>query len=518
MSSLESLALCLALSSMGQAPGVGETVLIEFTADWCGPCQTMQPMLHQLKAAGYPIRQVNVDRNRALAAQYRVTNIPCFVMVAGGREIERQTGATDQARLLGMLQRAGVQAAGRENARALGQSPDGSRSKGIPFFSRETPARSTDSRAVEITSLGVQPALAPRPSVATSPQPYSRTQSQNPPPITNPTELEQRLVRATVRLKVDDPSGHSFGTGTMIDRRGNDVLVLTCGHLFRDFDGTGAILVEFTSQGRQVQAPGRLLSHDLKRDLGLVSIRTLEPVQLARVASGNTPAAIGDRVVNVGCNNGQAPTPRRSRITGIDKYLGPPNLEVAGMPVEGRSGGGVFDQRGNLIGVCFAADPADNEGVYAGLASIHAELDRMGLQAVYRGGNQTSHPATSLASVEPPAMPEQMPVASQQSLPATTGPLITPTATAAMPPGDRPAVANSLSAAEQATLAELGKRVQEAEVICIVRPLNDSQAKSEIIVLDRASPEFLRQLSARRRMDRRQLTSYEREHVQRPQR
>jgi hypothetical protein len=65
-----------------------------------------------------------------------------------------------------------------------------------------------------------------------------------------------------------------------------------------------------------------------------------------------------------------------------------------------------------------------------------------------------------------------------------------------------------LTSQERATLAELQQKSQHAEVICIVRSLNDPQAKSEIIVLDRASPAFLHQLSAERStQDGRHLTS-----------
>jgi hypothetical protein len=73
---------------------------------------------------------------------------------------------------------------------------------------------------------------------------------------------------------------------------------------------------------------------------------------------------------------------------------------------------------------------------------------------------------------------------------------------------DRPAAPGSLSAEETAALAEIRRRAAGAEVICIVRPLSDPRAKSEIIVLDRASPEFLQQLTAEERtQNARHLTS-----------
>ncbi len=66
--------------------------------------------------------------------------------------------------------------------------------------------------------------------------------------------------------------------------------------------------------------------------------------------------------------------------------------------------------------------------------------------------------------------------------------------------GARPGLADvkQLTPAESATLAALSSKMQGAEVICIVRSLTDPQAKSEIIVLDRASPAFMERLSAER--------------------
>ena len=47
-------------------------------------------------------------------------------------------------------------------------------------------------------------------------------------------------------------------------------------------------------------------------------------------------------MASVGCNNGEDPTVQRSRINSLDRFLGPPNLQVAGQPIIGRSGGGLF--------------------------------------------------------------------------------------------------------------------------------------------------------------------------------
>src|SRR5271157_949127 len=79
--------------------GAGETVLLDFYADWCGPCRSMSPTVEQLAANGYPVRRVNVDQYRDLAKRFGITSIPCFVMIVNGQEAGRVVGATSLGRL-----------------------------------------------------------------------------------------------------------------------------------------------------------------------------------------------------------------------------------------------------------------------------------------------------------------------------------------------------------------------------------------------------------------------------------
>ena len=73
-------------------------------------------------------------------------------------------------------------------------------------------------------------------------------------------------------------------------------------------------------------------------------------------------------------------------------YMGPPNVEVDGLPVEGRSGGGLFDERGELIGVCYAADPSLKEGLYNGADVVYYELGKLGLQRLFNERNDEAVP------------------------------------------------------------------------------------------------------------------------------
>ncbi len=315
------------------------------------------------------------------------------------------------------------------------------------------------------------------------------------------TASDAALLAASVRLRIEDSDGFSCGSGTIIDARDGEALVLTCGHIFRDSKGKGRIEVDLFDSGRPRQVQGRLISYDLTRDVGIVAIRPEGPVTTARLAPPDYRVQAGLPVVSVGCNDGRNPTPRHSRVNSLDKFQGPPNIQVAGQPVEGRSGGGLFSSDGYLIGVCNAAVPNDNNGPYNGVgpndgeglfaapATIRAELDSAKLSFIYRSPAVTPTGATGRGAesrpmalaAAPPPMPERMP------------------GTERLPP--LAATPNRMSPQEQAALDEIRRNLKDgAEVICVIRPRNNPTAKSQVIMLDRASPEFLERLAAERRL------------------
>ena len=479
MVSLQVATLILAVA------GVGDTVLLDFGAPWCGPCRSMEPVVAQLTAAGYPVRKVDLERDSALAAQYGVSRIPCFVLISGGREIDRFEGTADASRLVEMFRKIPAQSA-PQAAQAAPRVTDARSPSPEPplrrLFSgirpRNLVGRGRGSRAAP--AEGIKPA-----------DPFLGSPSQ-PEPMPGPDQqqhdggIAQRLVAASVRLTIEDSAGFSYGSGTMIDARGEEALVLTCGHIFRDSQGKGKISVDlFTPQGPK-RVPGRLVSYDLKRDVGLVAIRPGRPVETARLAPKTYRPAKGDNVVTVGCNNGADPTAVESQITSLDKFLGPANVQVAGQPVQGRSGGGLFTADGLVIGVCNAADPADNEGLFAATATIYQQLDDAHLTSVLDTPATRAAVTSIAATTEAPfrdALKDD-----QRLVPVPTDLRV----------GARSRPQPVLTSSEQATLAELRQKADGAEVICIVRSLDDPSNKSEIIVLDRASQGFLKQLAAER--------------------
>ena len=70
-------------------------VLVDFYADWCGPCKNMAPILKQLKAElkdAVSIIKINVDTNQTLAAKYQVQGVPTFMVFKNGKQTFRQSG------------------------------------------------------------------------------------------------------------------------------------------------------------------------------------------------------------------------------------------------------------------------------------------------------------------------------------------------------------------------------------------------------------------------------------------
>ena len=76
-------------------------VLVDFWAVWCGPCQMMAPILHELEAEMQDVQigKVNVDEQMDLARQFRVVSIPTLIIFKNGQEVQRMVGVTSKEEL-----------------------------------------------------------------------------------------------------------------------------------------------------------------------------------------------------------------------------------------------------------------------------------------------------------------------------------------------------------------------------------------------------------------------------------
>lgn len=78
-------------------------VLVDFYADWCGPCKAMQPVIQQVaqEVKGKArIIKVNIDQAREAATQYNVNAVPTFMLFKNGKAVWRHAGMIDKHSLL----------------------------------------------------------------------------------------------------------------------------------------------------------------------------------------------------------------------------------------------------------------------------------------------------------------------------------------------------------------------------------------------------------------------------------
>src|SRR5262249_12699295 len=150
-------------------------------------------------------------------AKYHIGSIPCFVLLVNGREVDRVTGASGKEPLLAMFQKAGVSPGGRM-ANAGGRRDSPAAGEGFPSEISSMPLGGSKAMGAPVGSRGNE--FSSSGTAGSSPESW---------------------IACCVRLKVADSKGNSVGSGTIIDARQDEALVLTCGHIFRDSDGKGEI-------------------------------------------------------------------------------------------------------------------------------------------------------------------------------------------------------------------------------------------------------------------------------------
>lgn len=438
----------LVAASAGDADRNLDNVVLEFSAKWCGPCKKVAPLVSRLKRQGYPIRKIDVDREPELARQFRITSIPAFVVLVDGKELERTVSIVSESRLKRMLAR-------------------------IPKKSRR---ESAGLASIADRSIGKK-------SPALSNIPFENRKLRQEPHLNSEVARSEPMA-TSVRIRIHDDEGISYGSGTVIDSQVGKSLIVTCGHIFRHATKVSKIDVELFDGGHVRQFAGKVVKFDLASDVGLIAIKTPTRIPSVKIARKSARPKTGEVVYSIGCGGGRAPTKQIHRVTALDRYLGPDNIECTGVPEQGRSGGGLFNQKGEIVAVCNAADPQDQRGLYAGTLAVHRLLDQVQLTYLYRP--ETNRPFASLSSGtrQNPDVPSFQTEIDNVQL-------------ASMRLGSNSDDTSSPKVVEQPLTKEMKELVEQsrdAEIVCIIRPHGNPRASSRIVVIHKASQKFVQYL------------------------
>ena len=101
-----SAVLHLGKNTFDAAVSSGKPVLVDFYADWCGPCRMLAPLLEQIaeERGDVVVAKVNVDNEQELAERFGVFSIPTLIVMKDGEAVNRATGARPKAQILALLE------------------------------------------------------------------------------------------------------------------------------------------------------------------------------------------------------------------------------------------------------------------------------------------------------------------------------------------------------------------------------------------------------------------------------
>ncbi|SDI53262.1 thioredoxin [Winogradskyella thalassocola] len=94
------------MSKFSEIINQDQPVLVDFFADWCGPCKMLSPILKQVKETmgeDISIIKIDVDKNQALASKYQVRGVPTMLLFKNGKQVWRQSGVLQKDDIINVI-------------------------------------------------------------------------------------------------------------------------------------------------------------------------------------------------------------------------------------------------------------------------------------------------------------------------------------------------------------------------------------------------------------------------------
>ena len=296
------------------------TTLLDFYAEWCGPCKSMAPVVDRLAVQGYSVTRVNIDVDRAMAVRFGIDAVPTYIVVERGVVVDRVTGITTIERLKRKMRPPAKRQSDQPTRAWIYTSATGHRAALVHIYAEMA-------KPVRIAGKGLMKAKE--------------------------------------------------GTGTVV-RWGGKLFIVTARHVV---DGTKRVIRIVLATG--VKCTAHVLVDDPTWDCAVLGFDT-QPQQIAAVEVEVGNAAVlaeGARLESCG----YGPDKRMASNNGVfvgyrrDKHKAPNGpddwMVITGHARQGDSGGGVFNERGRLVGVIWGYDGGTKTVICVQPGRVHVVLE-----------------------------------------------------------------------------------------------------------------------------------------------